>query len=181
MVRATVERRRSRRAVDTRRVGEGPIGHAEAVPPLSVLAASALALLPVVTQTGLAPDFGFVLLLAWRLLRADVWPAWWGAPLGLVNDLLTGTPIGSSMTIWTAALLALDLLEQRIMWRDYWLNWLLAAVLIAASETVHWRIDKILGAELPFSHAMPQIVAGILLFPFAAWLCATLDRWRLGV
>ena len=37
--------------------------------------------------SGWYPDFGFLVLIAWRLLRADAWPAWWAAPLGFVNDL----------------------------------------------------------------------------------------------
>ena len=42
-------------------------------------------------RRGWWPDFGLLMLIAWRLLRADAWPAWWAAPLGFVNDLVTGT------------------------------------------------------------------------------------------
>ena len=64
--------------------------------------ASLLAALPIVSTSGWYPDFGFLVLIAWRLLRADAWPAWWAAPLGLVNDLFTGHPIGLSVALWTA-------------------------------------------------------------------------------
>ena len=71
-------------------IDRGPRPYATAVPPASVVAASALAILPIVAQLGWYPDFGFIMLIAWRLLRSDVWPAWWAAPLGFANDLLTG-------------------------------------------------------------------------------------------
>ena len=58
-------------------IERGPRPYAAAVPPASVVAASALAILPIVTQLGWYPDFGFIMLIAWRLLRSDVWPAWW--------------------------------------------------------------------------------------------------------
>jgi rod shape-determining protein MreD len=101
-----------------RKIGKGPIAGAAIVPPASVVAASLLSALPIVAQTGWFPDFGFLMLIAWRLLRADVWPSWWAAPLGLLNDLLAGLPIGLSVSVWTASMLALDLLDRRTLWRD---------------------------------------------------------------
>ncbi len=52
--------------------------------------------------------------------------------MGLVNDLFTGFPIGFSVTLWSATMLALDLVDRRTMWRDYWIEWGLAAVLLAS-------------------------------------------------
>lgn len=169
-----------RAALGGSRIDRGPKRMAEFVPAASVVAASFLSLLPIVTSLGWVPDFGFLLLLAWRLLRSDAIPAWWAAPLGLVNDLVTGSPIGLSMAIWTASMLALDLLDRRTMWRDYWVEWALAAALLLAHEAAHWRIDALMGAPVPFSTHLPPLLITILAFPLAAWCAAALDRWRLG-
>ena len=158
----------------------GPRPYAVAVPPVSVIAASALAILPIVTQLGWYPDFGFIMLIAWRLLRNDVWPAWWAAPLGFANDLLTGSPIGLSVALWTAAMLALDLSDRRTMWRDYWVEWALAVVLIAVSEWAHWKVAALTGAPIGLWSVVPRIIIAALCFPVAAWLVARLDGWRLG-
>ena len=158
----------------------GPKRMARFVPAASVVAASALALLPIVTELGWVPDFGFLLLLAWRLLRGDAIPSWWAAPLGLLNDLLTGAPVGLSMAIWTGAMLALDLLDRRTMWRDYWIEWALAAVLLLANEAIRWRIDAAMGAPHPLAVIWPPLIIAILVFPLAAWAASALDRWRLG-
>ncbi len=107
--------------------------------------ASLLAALPIVSTSGWYPDFGYLVLISWRLLRADPWPAWWAAPLGLVNDLFTGYPIGFSIALWSATMLALDLIDRRTMWRDYWIEWVLAAVLLAIDEWLQWRLAAVDG------------------------------------
>lgn len=150
------------------------------VPTASVLAGSAVVLLPLVTQTSWIPEFGLLMLLAWRLLRSDPWPMWWAAPLGLFNDLVSGAPLGLSVAVWTAAMLVLDLAERRTMWRDYWIEWLLAALLIAASETARWWIAGLAGAPLPFASVLPRLALSVLLFPLAARLAILLDQRRLG-
>ena len=170
-----------RAALQTRsRLNRGPRPGFQLIPAASVVVLSAFSLLPVVASQGVWPDFGLLMLIAWRLLRADAWPAWWAAPLGFVNDLLTGTPIGQSVTLWTAIMLAMDLVDRRTQWRDYWIEWALAAVLIAAAETVEWKVAAWSGAPVPYMHMMPAIIISILAFPLFAFLAARLDRWRLG-
>ena len=97
-------------------------------------------------RSGWFPDFGFLALISWRLLRADPWPAWWAAPLGLVNDLFTGYPIGFSIALWSATMLALDLIDRRTMWRDYWIEWMVATVLIALDEWLQWQVARLIAA-----------------------------------
>ena len=58
-----------------RRIGQGPRPAAAYLPAASVIAASLLSALPIVSDTGWWPNFAFLVLIAWRLLRADVWPA----------------------------------------------------------------------------------------------------------
>lgn len=163
-----------------RRLNQGPRQGADYVPAISVGAASLLALLPLVTATGWFPDTGFLVLLAWRLQRADSWPAWWAAPLGLWNDLVTGTPIGFSIVLWTATMLVMDIVDRRTMWRDYWIEWALAALLIAASELMQWQIAAILGAAVPVAFVVGPVLVAVFCFPLAAYLVHRLDRWRLG-
>jgi rod shape-determining protein MreD len=163
-----------------RKIGHGPVVAAAYVPAGSVVVASLLATLPLVVHQGWFPDFGFLMLIAWRLLRADAWPTWWAAPLGLINDLVTGYPIGLSVTVWTASMLALDLLDRRTIWRDYWIEWGLAAVLILFNEAVQWQVAASVGATVPFSEMIPPIVISIAGFPVAAWVVGRLDRWRSG-
>jgi rod shape-determining protein MreD len=163
-----------------RRIGQGPRAGAAYLPAASVVAASLLAALPIVSTSGWYPDFGFLALLSWRLLRADPWPAWGAAPMGLVNDLFTGLPVGFSISLWSATMLALDLIDRRTIWRDYWIEWMLAAVLLAINEWLLWRISALSGADVSFSAMVPQLIISVCVFPLAAWLVSRIDAWRLG-
>lgn len=169
-----------RSALASRRIGQGPVAAAAYVPAASVIAGTFVATLPIVVQNGWFPDFGFLALLAWRLLRADVWPSWWAAPLGLINDLVAGYPIGLSVSVWTASMLLLDLLDRRTIWRDYWIEWGLASLLILFSEAAQWQAAKWMGAGVPFASMLPPLLISVAAFPVVAWMVARLDRWRLG-
>ena len=162
------------------RLDKGPRVGADFVPAATVVAGSLLSLLPIVSATGWWPDMGLLMLLGWRLLRADAWPAWWAAPLGFLNDLILGNPIGLSVALWAAIMIAMDILDRRTMWRDYWIEWAITALVVLAGEAAQWKIDALTGAPLPFFTVVPQIIVGILFFPFAARICSALDRWRLG-
>jgi rod shape-determining protein MreD len=172
MVRAALAQRRQ--------IGQGPVAGARYVPALCVLLASLLATLPIISASGWYPDFGFLVLIGWRLLRSDVWPAWWAAPLGLFNDLVTGHPLGFSIAVWTAAMLLLDLADSRTMWRGYWLEWILAALMLLANEAAEWRVAQVMDASLPFRTILPPLLISILSFPVVAWFVSRVDRWRLG-
>ena len=162
------------------RIGREPARYAAFVPATSVIAASLLAALPIVSTSGWYPDFGYMVLISWRLLRADPWPAWWAAPLGLVNDLFTGYPVGFSIALWSATMLALDLIDRRTMWRDYWIEWVLAAVLLAIDESLQWWLATVAGAGIAFSKMLPPLVISICVFPLSAWLVSRIDAWRLA-
>src|SRR6478672_5163560 len=163
-----------------RRIGQGPARFATIVPAASVVAASLLCALPIVSTSGWYPDFGFLAFISWRLLRSDPWPAWWAAPLGLVNDLFTGLPIGFSVALWSATMLALDLIDRRTMWRGYWTEWMVATLFLAIDEWLQWRVAKLAGAEVRFAAMIPPLVISVCVFPLAAWIVSRIDVRRLG-
>ncbi len=163
------------------RLNRGPRSGFEYIPAITVVAGSFFSLLPIVSSTGWWPDFGLLMLLGWRLLRADAWPAWWAAPLGFANDLIVANPLGLSIALWSAIMIAMDILDRRTQWRDYWIEWAIAALFIAAAELAQWRVAALLGAPVPFAvSAAPAAVIGILCYPVAAFLASRVDRWRLG-
>ena len=129
---------------------------------------------------GWGPDAGLLMLLAWRMRRADAWPAWWAAPMGFANDLVTAQPIGLSTSYWALCMLVMEAIDRRSMFRDYLIEWVLAAILLAMGTTVAWKVAGWQGAAVPFDRVAPNILLAVLFFPLAAALVAALDRWRLG-
>lgn len=152
----------------------------QAVPVASTLAASMLHLLPIVASWPIVPDLAFLVLIAWRLLRPEIWQAYAALALGLFNDLMAGNPIGQSMAIWTIAFLAFDLADLRVGWRDYWLDWLFASLAIAFNAAAGWFIARMMGAVIPFEAMLPQLVLSLFTYPILARLVIGLDRWRLA-
>ena len=169
-----------RAALAGRKINQGPLPFAQFLPAASVVFASLLTSLPIISTSGWYPDFGYLALLAWRLLRSDPWPAWWAAPLGLINDLFTGQPIGFSVALWSVTMLALDLIDRRTMWRDYWIEWILAAAFLFMHDFFEWELASVMNARVPFTTVRPAVLIAILSFPLVAWIVARLDRWRLG-
>ena len=161
------------------RIGREPPPYAPYVPAASVVVATLLSALPIISMSGWYPDFGYLAFLSWRLLRADPWPPWWAAPLGLINDLFTGFPIGLSVLLWSATMLALDLIDRRTMWRDYWIEWVVAAVLLTIDQWLQWRIAAATGAGVSFLRMVPPLVISVCVFPVSAWIVARIDAWRL--
>lgn len=169
----------ARSALQSRqRIGAAPVPAVSLVPAATVVGGILLSALPIIVEVGWFPDFGFLLLIAWRLRRNDVWPSWWAAPLGLVNDAVTGAPIGMSVTVWTAAMLALDFADTRTMFRDYWIEWTLAALLILMNEAAQWQVAAWMGARVPFWAIIPPLLISTAAFPLFAWAVALIDRWR---
>lgn len=160
------------------KIGQEPVPAASFVPALSVVASSFLAALPLIAEDGWLPSFGFLMLIAWRLRRPDPWPAWWAAPLGLVDDIVTGSPIGLSVSLWTLAMLALDFADRRTIWRDYWIEWALAALLILVSQFAQWQVASWMGARVPLTAMIPPLLISVAAFPLFAWTAARIDRWR---
>ena len=150
------------------------------VPLLSTLVACMVALLPIVVSSPIIPDFAFLTLIAWRLLRPEMWSATTALPLGLFNDLVSGHPLGQSMALWTIVFLAFDLLDSRVLFRDYWMDWFFAALAIVFYVSAGWMVGHLMGSSTHYGVMLPQLGASILAYPLVARVVLSLDRWRLS-
>jgi rod shape-determining protein MreD len=152
---------------------------AVAVPYASIVLASYAPTLLLADLMPLAPPLGFMMLVAWRIMRPGLLPVWVGAPLGAFDDLVSGQPFGSAILMWSLVMIGLELLEARFPWRGLWQDWFtaaLAAVIYLATSAA------VSGATLtvPLMVAMaPQGLMAVLLYPLLARVVAGLDRFRL--
>lgn len=148
-------------------------------PVITVMLGSVANMLPIIAQSPILPPFGLLGLLSWRLLRPELWRAWVAVPLGLFDDMASGQAIGSSMFLWTFALICIDAIDHRLVWRDYRQDWIIAGFAIIfciAGGLLFARITG--GGEVKLMLVVPQMIWTILLFPFVARQCAWIDRWR---
>jgi rod shape-determining protein MreD len=152
---------------------------ARIVPVATTMLASMLTLMPFVATAPMVPPAGLLMLLGWRLLRPEIWPVWAALPLGLWDDLFSGQPLGTAMLTWTLSFMAIDLADKWIVWRDYWLDWFIAAGAIAFCIIAGFLIALSTGGGGYILIIVPQMIASMLLFPIVARACALFDHWRL--
>jgi rod shape-determining protein MreD len=152
-----------------------------AVPIAMTMLGSMVTLVPVIATVPILPPLGLISFLAWRALHRNLWPAWAGIPLGLWDDLFSGQALGTSVVLWTIALLGLDMLDRRLLWRDALQEWAIAALVIALVLIFSYQIGGGVAGVYGLVLMIPQIVIAGLLFPVVLRMNDRLDRWRLGV
>ena len=149
------------------------------LPLATIVLGSLTPLLPIIAAGPVMPPLGYIMFLAWRLVRPGLLPLWAGLPLGAFDDLFSGQPFGSAIMLWSLTTLALELIEARFPWRTFWQDWangsaLIAGCLCIAALVAGPEIDP---ARIPL--VLPQLLLSILLFPIIARMVAILDRLRL--
>ena len=143
--------------------------------PLSVVLGSMITILPVIATFPFMPPFGLLMLLGWRLHRADALKVWAPVPLGLADDILSGQPIGCAMTFWTLCFLVIDVLDTRLVWRDFWQDWLIAAGAVGFVLIAGRLVATPFAAHVDTALLL-QIVVAAALYPLFSRLAARLDR-----
>ena len=151
-----------------------------AIPITSVAIASMITALPIFTEEPLLPPLGLLMFLSWRLMRPGLLPVWSGVPFGLMDDLFSGQPFGSAGLLWSLAMLSIEIIDARAIWRDHLQDWVIAAILIAAVLMGGLWIAGMAHAAPDPAVLIPQIILSILLYPLAVRICARLDSWRLA-
>lgn len=143
--------------------------------PVTVMIGSMVTLLPFVATFPFLPPVGLLMLLGWRLQRAESIKVWVPALLGLFDDMVSGQPIGNSMLFWTLCFLAIDVLDTRLVWRDFWQDWLIAAGLMGFCLIAGRLVAVPFSAHVDTALLL-QIVVCAALFPVVASFCGWLDR-----
>lgn len=172
-------RRWSARSFATRINREPSPVLARTVPWASIILASLIPAWFIIASAPVLPPLGFLVMLAWRQLRPGVLPIWSGAPLGLFDDLVSGQPVGSAVLLWSATMIVTDLIEARVPWRNFAMEWLVAAGIIGAYALFGAALANAAGAATPLIVVIPQIALGILVYPVVARGVARLDQFRL--
>lgn len=152
-------------------------GWRKAVPAASVMLGSLVTIVPAVASYPFLPPFGLLMLLGWRLARPGVLTIWAPLPLGFFDDLLSGQPMGSAILLWQACFIGIDLLDQRLVFRDFWQDWMIASGSIAFCLIAGRLVATPLGAHVD-TVLLVQVMVSVMLFPLAARLAVWLDRRR---
>lgn len=154
-----------------------PPAPARALPWLTVIGGSLVTALPFVAPAPMLPPCGLLMLIAWRLRSRFALRPWAAAPLGFADDLVSGQPLGSAVLLWSICFLAVDLVEQRLILRDFRQDWLIAGGAVAFCLVGGRLLATPLGAPIDAAVGV-QTVAAVLLLPVATRIVAWLDAKR---
>ncbi|MBA4353290.1 MAG: rod shape-determining protein MreD [Novosphingobium sp.] len=149
------------------------------LPWASVILASMASFSPIIASAPVLPPVAYMILLGWRMLRPGMLPVWAGLPLGLADDLYSGQPFGSGILLWSLTMLAMEVIDERFLWRGFAQDWMAASLLTAAYLVLCASFAGIAtGYPLPIV-IVPQMLMSIMLYPVITGIIALLDRVRL--
>lgn len=162
-----------------RRINRAPSSWlAAGMPWVSILLASLITFSPIIASAPVIPPLGYLVFLAWRILRPNLLPLWAGLPLGAWDDLLSGQPFGCAILLWSLTMLMMEDIDARFLWRGFGQDWLVAAALTTtyillsaafAGLAAHFPLPLVVG---------PQLLMSLVLFPAVNSAVALLDRIR---
>ncbi|MFA5965478.1 MAG: rod shape-determining protein MreD [Sphingomonas sp.] len=156
---------------------EPKTGWRKAVPAGSIMLGSLVTIWPFIGSFPILPPLGLLMLLGWRLARPGVLAIWAPLPLGFFDDLLSGQPLGSAILLWQLCFIGIDLIDQRLVFRDFWQDWLIASGSIAFCLIAGRLVATPIGAHVD-TVLLLQVMISVMLFPLAARFAVWLDRRR---
>lgn len=162
------------------RIGRDPSKFRRIAVPIAItMLGSLMALLPFIAVAPLMPPLGLLFFLSWRALHRHIWPVWIGLPLGFWDDIFSGAVMGSAMLMWTLILIGYEIIDRRMIWRDFSHEWALSSVVIVISLLTGLLIATATGGSFLPHLLVPQALISILAFPLITRLCGFFDAWRL--
>ncbi len=141
---------------------------------------SLAALLPIISVAPLMPPLGLIIFLSWRALHRHIWPVWMGLPLGLWDDIFSGAVMGSAILLWTIILIGYEIIDRRMIWRDFGEEWGLSSIVIALALLGGLLIATLTGGGFEPHLLLPQLLISVLVFPVVTRICGIFDHWRLS-
>jgi len=152
---------------------------AAAIPALVALAGAILMALPVRLAGGAVPTPAIPILVIFYFAIRN--PALLRSPaifvVGLVQDLLTGGPLGVWALSYLAALYAVRDQREFFLGRDRAMMWLGAALASTVSGLTLWAMSSILSAQFaPPGPVAYQMAITALLYPLAALAFGAIER-----
>jgi len=130
-----------------------------------------------VWQGALVPDAALIYVFYFVLHRPSRAPLWLVFLVGLVIDLVDGTPLGLSAVIYFRS--ANLILSQRIFFRhrSFAVTWIGFAVIALMAKALEWAaLMLVMRQVLAPQPLITEMFATVLAYPILAWIFARVDR-----
>jgi rod shape-determining protein MreD len=149
-------------------------------PVLTTLALVLLSLIPF-SIPGLpmvAPAGPLIAVFYWSVYRPDLLPAVAVFLIGIVQDVLTGSPLGVSSLVYLFVFGATLSQRRALLGKPFVLAWAVLLVIGVGAGAIAWLFNSVLLVQLvPAKPLLFQTIATIALFPCFAWGLVRVHRY----
>ena len=119
----------------------------------------------------LAPPLLLISVFYWSTVRPDLMPPTAAFVLGLFQDLLTHSPLGTGALIMVLTQWIMRGQRRYLANRPFFLMWAAFAPVVLIAGILDWIIYTLLNFyAVPAMEALVRIVLGFFLFPVVAWI-----------
>jgi rod shape-determining protein MreD len=145
-------------------------------PTLATIATLLLMMVPIWQQGPILPQFGLLGVCYWATNRPDLMPAFSAFLIGLLQDLWLGLPLGVNASLLMLAALVLSSQHLVFVSRPFSFAWLMLAPVCVIYAGGSWLLSALGGQTTHASYLLVQVCSTLLMFPFACWLHARVQR-----
>jgi rod shape-determining protein MreD len=123
------------------------------------------------------PSFALIATFYWSIYRPDLMPGWAVFLLGVVQDLLTGGPVGVTSVMLLIVCVAVGLQRRTLATGSFVLVWAIFLPVAAMALAFAWLLHGLaLGVLLDVRPVAFQYLTTIGAYPCCAWLFAQAQR-----
>jgi rod shape-determining protein MreD len=143
------------------------------LPVITAILLGIIAVLPIgIPQWGaLAPPLMLIGVFYWSLVRPDLMPPTAAFALGLLQDFLSGAPIGSGALIMVVTQWTMRGQQRFLANRPFLLLWGSFIPVAFVAAMLEWGVYALLNLHaVPIMGALVRLMLGFALFPVVAWL-----------
>lgn len=137
---------------------------------------------PLPLLSDVAPAFGLIALYYWLVFRPDLVPYAATFGIGIVQDALTGAPLGLYALVYL--LVHAMVLNQRrfIVGKPFWVFWCAFGLVAPMAGLIAWVLASVArGAVLAPGMPLVALVLTLIVFPAIAWLLVQAQRHLIGL
>jgi len=126
---------------------------------------------PVTQYADIAPAVALMAVYYWTVYRGDLMPAAAVFAIGVLVDILAGTPLGLTALVWLVAYAIAASQRRYLHDKSFFLQWLGFLVFAASAGALKWVLVSILSDALIDPRPLAfQFIMTIVLYPCMAWL-----------
>ncbi len=124
-----------------------------------------------------APSFALMSVYFWTVHRPELMPQSAVFVMGLLQDVLMGTPLGVNAVVLLVAHMAVLSRRRGLVGHPFWFLWWGFALLAPAAMALTWILMSILNSGgLSIDVAIFAAIMAILAFPPLAWILIAIQR-----